>query len=528
MYIVKTSNIYGREDEDLWNQGRKALQRTTPRSAPILSAPKTDLYVALPILPKTSKPRGFYNDDFIQNFHETRLARLCEKGLISCPIADLSGLKRLDHKQLLCFPSAVIEVKHHKVKPSEERMCYCQAANASSSALAMLSKLSAYPHGSPSPQMVRPVVSFTFIGPQAKVWVTYINSREKKDGRLLCKYVSKHFLPHRSFQVPIWGFSADTWQKMHCIWRGDLRKVWDSMQLCCIIKHLHYWTLRHFRPWVSSCLDQWCLEHNITGLREFSDTEANKDKDDLSSNDEESEEGDDDESEEEEDEESEREEDKESKEKEDEAENKKSNEGEKEEEDEIEKEEKVKQEEGGQQEEVGKQEEGGKQEVNKAKARRASKDLENRGVGESLMNNSSGEGQSKKTWLDSPTPATRRGIFGSIVECSRTVATTTSSEAEELESHDARLNLNSSAAKFGLFGSTSSSQTTPMTPSPARKPKVRLPQSSKSTSAIPSRNQTSSSHSESVVDTSVSSLSVISSKDPHSGYSFVFSSMPSH
>ena len=192
--LSMSSNIVGREDEDVWNQGRKALQQTTPRSAPVLSAPKADLYLALPILPKSSEPRGFYNDDFIQNFHETRLARLCEEGLISCPVADLSGSKRLDHKRLLCFPSAVIEVKHHEVKPSETQFCYCQAANASSSALAMLSMLSGYSPRSLSPQIVRPVVSFTFIGPEVKVWLTYVSSRKPKKGRVRCEYVGEIYL----------------------------------------------------------------------------------------------------------------------------------------------------------------------------------------------------------------------------------------------------------------------------------------------------------------------------------------------
>lgn len=208
---MSLSDIFGREDEDLWSEGRKALQSTTPRSAPLLTAPKTDLYFALPILPKSSKPRGFYNDDCIQNFHETRLARLCEKGLISCPIADISGGKRLDQRHLLCFPSAVIEVKHHNVKSNDRTKCYCQAANASSSALAMLSKLSAYPYGSLSPQIVRPVVSFTFIGPEAKVWITYISSRKTKGRRLRCKYVSERLLPYFSAELLILGLCINTW-----------------------------------------------------------------------------------------------------------------------------------------------------------------------------------------------------------------------------------------------------------------------------------------------------------------------------
>lgn len=226
--MAMLSNILGREDEDLWNQGRKALQQTTPPSAPTLSAPKADLYIALPVVSESCTPCGFYRDDFIQNFHETRLAKLYEKGLISCPIADLSRLKLLDERHLLCFPSAVVEVKHHKVTPSAREKCYCQAANASSSALSMLSTLSAYTHGSFSPQTVRPVVSFTFIGPEARVWITYIssrrqqdpinsrrqkdpiNSRRQKGQLLLCEYVSERCLPHYLLIVLILSLSTDT------------------------------------------------------------------------------------------------------------------------------------------------------------------------------------------------------------------------------------------------------------------------------------------------------------------------------
>ena len=44
---------------------------------------------------------------------------------------------------------------------------------------------------------------------------------------------------------------------MQCIWKGDLRNTWDAVQLCRIVENLHYWIVRHFRPWVSSCLDSW-------------------------------------------------------------------------------------------------------------------------------------------------------------------------------------------------------------------------------------------------------------------------------
>ena len=61
---------------------------------------------------------------------------------------------------------------------------------------------------------------------------------------------------------------------MKCFWQGDLRKVWDTVQLCCIIGNLHYWIVRYFRPWVSSCLDRWRLVTDKHG----SDIEDEKDE----------------------------------------------------------------------------------------------------------------------------------------------------------------------------------------------------------------------------------------------------------
>lgn len=207
------SDIFDREDNDLWNRAHVALRKTTPKSASDLSAPKVDLYVALPILSNSFEPRGFCKDDSIQNFNPTRLARLGEKGLISCPIASLSSRKPPGQKHLVCFPSAVIEAKHHDVTEKEKDMCYWQAANASSSAVAMLSKLAAYPKESFSVQIVRPVVSFTFIGPKVKVWITYISSKETQNEgeQPVSTYVSEHLLRHCTSKFLIFGLSADAW-----------------------------------------------------------------------------------------------------------------------------------------------------------------------------------------------------------------------------------------------------------------------------------------------------------------------------
>ena len=44
---------------------------------------------------------------------------------------------------------------------------------------------------------------------------------------------------------------------MRCIWRGNIKRLWDAVQLCCIIDHLEHWFIQVYRPWVSGCLDQW-------------------------------------------------------------------------------------------------------------------------------------------------------------------------------------------------------------------------------------------------------------------------------
>src|SRR6266852_1253304 len=44
---------------------------------------------------------------------------------------------------------------------------------------------------------------------------------------------------------------------MRCIWKGDLRRAWDTVLLCRVVENLHHWTIRHFRPWVSDCLGRW-------------------------------------------------------------------------------------------------------------------------------------------------------------------------------------------------------------------------------------------------------------------------------
>ncbi|KAH6677435.1 hypothetical protein B0J14DRAFT_584240 [Halenospora varia] len=257
------------EEEDVWEHGRRCLRRTAPPNAPPLTAPKADLYIALPIFSKDFTATGFHKDDCIKNFTQDNLTRL-EKSkngnLISNPITPmLDTLKDITEKHLVCFPSTVVEIKHHKVNQSEIRKCYAQAANASATALSMLGRLSHLSIPSHAVGEIQPVVAFTFIGNKFRVWVTHIVTKcdASNTSKMLFEY------------------------EMCCIFKGDLKSVWDTLRLCCIIERVHHWTVRHFRPWVSSCLSRWRwavsedINHKMTWIGKLADLK--KKDDNLSS-----------------------------------------------------------------------------------------------------------------------------------------------------------------------------------------------------------------------------------------------------
>ena len=173
-----------------------ALRKTTPDDAIRLSAAKADLYIALPIIKRASNLRGFHRDDPIQNFSEDNLTKLEEiknGNLISNPIIQLDRVKDIEPKYLVCFPSAVVEIKHHKVEKPRRTECYCQAANASSTALSMLSRLYLLQdreNNGINLKELRPVVAFTLIGYKTRVWISFVSDCSITDDEISCEYVS--------------------------------------------------------------------------------------------------------------------------------------------------------------------------------------------------------------------------------------------------------------------------------------------------------------------------------------------------
>lgn len=191
-----------REDEDVWNQGRIALKKTTPEGAPELTTPKPDVYLALPINPRRQNPRGFHKDDYIQLFGEesSGLFEGHKKELISNPVVSVESMvhTKSTANHLVCFPSAVVEIKHHNVPQPQRERCYCQAANGAAAALSILHKLTIHSRSEAPHREIRPVVAFTFIGPESRVWIAFITKRAPsttKGGKRLkwkiCKYVSQ-------------------------------------------------------------------------------------------------------------------------------------------------------------------------------------------------------------------------------------------------------------------------------------------------------------------------------------------------
>ena len=149
-------------------------------------------------------PCGFWRDSSVQNFSIDVLGALLNEGLVCTPTtgvrryldkkaqqliaqerhrresdgqpkidAGAEGEKPFSKDHLLCFPWAVIELKHENVSPTEVTKCYCQGANTASRALRIFENLSRYSETEVDGQQVPPVVVLTFIGPRFKLWIAY-------------------------------------------------------------------------------------------------------------------------------------------------------------------------------------------------------------------------------------------------------------------------------------------------------------------------------------------------------------------
>jgi hypothetical protein len=179
-YLLYRQENYQWTDFKSWEEAPINLKRRTD--------PKPDLTYGFPILSSTKDmPKGFVRDEYVQCYSLDVLGKLRSNSVCS---ATTTGLRKwtknkdeskLKASDLLCFPWAIVEMKHFLVSAAQVEYCYCQAANASAAALSLRRELLTMAFGV-IPDTLSPVIAFTCIGPQIKVWLTY---RTVQDGKLV-------------------------------------------------------------------------------------------------------------------------------------------------------------------------------------------------------------------------------------------------------------------------------------------------------------------------------------------------------
>ncbi|XP_014553292.1 hypothetical protein COCVIDRAFT_51985, partial [Bipolaris victoriae FI3] len=196
-----------------------------------LTYPIPDFTYGFPIIDTTDPVyKPYLTHPWTENFSLPTLNKLRkDSGVLSSP---RKALGRWDSSEptrdqmrgpdLMCFPWAVVEVKSAIVDGDPERMCYCQAANASADALSLREKLLlASKKNEPNPEALV-IFSFTCVGTHVKLWLTY--RRPKKI-------------------------------VMRCIWATSLEISWGVFVLRMVLKNMHEWVNQAVRPELSRWIE---------------------------------------------------------------------------------------------------------------------------------------------------------------------------------------------------------------------------------------------------------------------------------
>ena len=153
--------------------------------------PKPDIWCAFQIDEREADGDGFDNSSL--SCHSSGLSyqallELEEKiALCSCPLMSLRGHgpshdengTLLVNSKLVCYPWVLVEIK--KMDDPDIEFCFCQAANACSASLTMLEYLTRHRSKLHRADAVSPVVSFTLIGMDIKLWLAYTKDMDVTD-----------------------------------------------------------------------------------------------------------------------------------------------------------------------------------------------------------------------------------------------------------------------------------------------------------------------------------------------------------
>jgi len=156
--------------------------RTPKNDGHRLTGPKPDLTYGFPIYKSTDDlPKALINMDIARNFLADTIRRFND----SPWKLKLSLTTRIHHgdsaefrtSDLMCFPWAVVEVKRRSTDEGLKDFCYQQAANASATALDIMTGLFKTSDGRFTNDLP-PIIAFTCNGPELRLWLTFWCNRE--------------------------------------------------------------------------------------------------------------------------------------------------------------------------------------------------------------------------------------------------------------------------------------------------------------------------------------------------------------
>ena len=164
-----------------------------------LTGPKPDIFYGYPVYrPNEDFSSGSPPQYWLDRFSYKYLREVCEEfsDLRATPTKGLKGKNSggdVGEHHLVCYPWAVVEVKHGQVDNSDTTFCYRQAANATAAALVIQESLWKVSHNSLGrriPSDLPPIVAFTCIGPKVRVWLTFKDRKSLNRQRRV-----SHFIP---------------------------------------------------------------------------------------------------------------------------------------------------------------------------------------------------------------------------------------------------------------------------------------------------------------------------------------------
>lgn len=269
-----------RHQDILWNEFPQWARLDPDIQRP--TQPKPDLTYAFNIIDTAAKlyPKFKY-DRYLESFSLPLLSELRNRkkgSVISSPTTKLRQTAKnkrmvLAAKDLMCFPWAIVEVKHGTERPvvddghmrhnngngrkheKRKQQCYCQAANASAAGLTLREDLAVMAKDDSGLHDALIMFSFTCVGPTVKLWVTY---REKPVSLTITsrgnmspdsdksEHKSKRERSQRSEHGQRRGRIV-----MVCIWATSLELTWGVMALRMVVENMREWVYTRVKPEIS-------------------------------------------------------------------------------------------------------------------------------------------------------------------------------------------------------------------------------------------------------------------------------------